>query len=145
MLFARFDWFLNLGISSTIHLLAVSGGKKNGARTPFYWESNAKKHREVDTFCFVFCFVFAPLLSLWEEMNDDKDTKLLLASEICTDSCPWTVSVPRSSQLPGTDNILGQLSVHISSPKVVYCLYIHLLAASGAKHVVRNPFPQKLK
>ena len=29
---ARFDWFLNLGISSTIHLLATSGGKKWRAR-----------------------------------------------------------------------------------------------------------------
>ena len=28
MLFARFDWFLNLGISSAIHLLATSRGKK---------------------------------------------------------------------------------------------------------------------
>ena len=34
VLFARFDWFLYLGISSTIHLLAVSG-EKSGARTPF--------------------------------------------------------------------------------------------------------------
>ena len=32
MLFARFDWFLNLGISSTIHLLAASGWKKCRAR-----------------------------------------------------------------------------------------------------------------
>ena len=28
MLFARFDWFLHLGISSAIHLLAASGEKK---------------------------------------------------------------------------------------------------------------------
>ena len=34
VLFARCDWFLKLGISSDIHLLAVSG--ENGARTPFY-------------------------------------------------------------------------------------------------------------
>ena len=27
VLFARFDWFLNLGISSAIHVLAASGGK----------------------------------------------------------------------------------------------------------------------
>ena len=34
-------------------------------------------------------------------------------------------SCPRANcSLLGTDNILGQLSVHISSPKVVYCLYI---------------------
>ena len=32
MLFARFDWFLNLGISSTILLLAASGWKKCRAR-----------------------------------------------------------------------------------------------------------------
>ena len=35
MLFARSDWFLNLGISSTIHLLAVSGEKKM-AREPHF-------------------------------------------------------------------------------------------------------------
>ena len=34
MLFARFDWFLYLGISSTIHLLAVSGEKI--AREPHF-------------------------------------------------------------------------------------------------------------
>ena len=32
VLFARFNWFLNLGISSTIHLLAASGWKKCRAR-----------------------------------------------------------------------------------------------------------------
>ena len=52
-------------------------------------------------------------------LKDSKNNKLLLASEICTNSCPWTLSVPQSSQLPSsncsllrTDNILGQLSVH---------------------------------
>ena len=35
MLFARFDWFLNLGISSTIHLLAASGWKKMSRETHF--------------------------------------------------------------------------------------------------------------
>ena len=35
MLFARFDWFLYGGISSSIHLLAASGGK-NAARDPFH-------------------------------------------------------------------------------------------------------------
>ena len=39
MLFARFDWFLNLGISSAIHLLAASGGK-NGAQNPFLQKIN---------------------------------------------------------------------------------------------------------
>ena len=34
MLFARFDWFLYLGISSTLHLLAVSGEKM--AREPHF-------------------------------------------------------------------------------------------------------------
>ena len=69
-------------------------------------------------------------------LKDDKDNKLLLALKICTDSCPWTLSVPWSSQLASRFalgqlfayqnrycNILGQLSVHISSPKVAYCLY----------------------
>ena len=35
VLFARFDWFLNLGISSTIHLLAASGRKKMARETHF--------------------------------------------------------------------------------------------------------------
>ena len=35
VLFARFDWFLNLGISSASYLMAASG-EKNGARTPYY-------------------------------------------------------------------------------------------------------------
>ena len=43
--------------------------------------------------------------------------------------CSSKLTFPRASlsgncSLLGTDNILGQLSVHISSPKVVYCLYI---------------------
>ena len=37
-------------------------------------------------------------------------------------SCP-RASLSGNCSLLGTDNILGQLSVHISSPKVVYCLY----------------------
>ena len=42
MLFARFDWFLNLGLSSAVHLLATSE-KKNGART----QSNIDIYRDV--------------------------------------------------------------------------------------------------
>ena len=58
-------------------------------------------------------------------LKDNKDNELLLASEICMNSCPWTLSVPQSPQLPksnsllGTDKILEQLSMH-SLPKVVY-------------------------
>ena len=40
-------------------------------------------------------------------------------------SCP-RASLSGNCSLLGTDNILGQLSVHISSPKVVHCLYTHL-------------------
>ena len=35
VLFARFDWFLNLGMSSDIHLLAASR-EKHDSRAPFY-------------------------------------------------------------------------------------------------------------
>ena len=54
------------------------------------------------------CFV--PLLIRCERkyLKDNKGNKLLLASEICTNSCPWTLSVPRSSQLPSSF-ALGQL------------------------------------
>ena len=57
---------------------------------------------------------------------------------LCTlalDIPPWTFSVPQSSQFPraslsencsllGTDNALGQISVHIFAPNRGYCLYI---------------------
>ena len=81
-------------------------------------------------FCFVFCFV-SPLLSLCEAyLKDNKHNKRLLVSETCKNSCPGTFlflkahSRPRANcSLLGTDNILGQLSVHVSSLSAVYCLY----------------------
>ena len=53
--------------------------------------------------------------------------------------CPWTWSVPRSSQFPraslsencsllGTDNVRGQISEHIFAPNGNYCLYIQTRA-----------------
>ena len=84
-------------------------------------------------------------------LKDDKDNKLLSASEICTDSCSWTWSVleahscPRASlsgncSLLGTDNILGQLSVHISSPKAVYCLHFSAIPQCGVWYAAVPPF-----
>ena len=44
-----------------------------------------------------------------------------MGEEICTDSCPRILSVPRSEQLScelrGTDNVQGQLFVHVSEAK----------------------------
>ena len=46
------------------------------------------------------------------------------ARKYAQDSCPWTLSVPRSSQLPESEIISSDnYPVHISSPNVVYCLY----------------------
>ena len=49
---------------------------------------------------------------------------------VCTDICPRTLSVPRSEQfsernceLQGTDNVQGQISVHIFAPNGGYCVY----------------------
>ena len=60
--------------------------------------------------CFVSCFVLFRGCFRCERkyLKDNKENKLLLASEICTNSCPWTLSVPRSSQLPSSF-ALGQL------------------------------------
>ena len=68
-------------------------------------------------------------------LKDNKHNSLNLALKICSDICPWTLSVPRSSQfsssfalencsLLGTDNVRGQISEHIFAPNEGYCLYI---------------------
>ena len=56
---------------------------------------------------------------------DNKHNSLNLALKISSDICPWTLSVPRSSQcsLLGTDNVRGQISEHIFAPNEGYCLY----------------------
>ena len=74
---------------------------------------------------------------------------------ISTDICPWTLSVPWCSQFPwatlsencsllGTDNVHGQISVHIFAWNGDYCLFIpltsnvlriHLFFGSGAGSV----------
>ena len=58
---------------------------------------------------------------------DNKDNSLNLAAKICSEICPWTLSVPRSSQIfssfaLGTDNVRGELSEHIFAPNEGYCL-----------------------
>ena len=68
-------------------------------------------------------------------LKDNKHNSLNLALKICSDICPWTLSVPRSEQIPrakleencsllGTDNVRGQISEHIFAPNEGYCLYI---------------------
>ena len=59
---------------------------------------------------------------------DNKHNSLNLAAKICSDICPWTLSVPRSSQFSssfalGTDNVHGQISEHIFAPNEGYCLF----------------------
>ena len=64
---------------------------------------------------------------------DNKHNSLNLAAEICSDICPWTLSVPRSSQFSSsfaleklfvTDNVRGQTSEHIFAPNEGYCLFV---------------------
>jgi len=43
--------------------------------------------------------------------------------KICSDICPWTLSVPRSSQF-SSSFALGKLFEHIFAPSEGYCLYI---------------------
>ena len=66
-------------------------------------KSNAIKHQEVDVFCFVLCFVLRRCFH-------------------CESKC--LKEIKARATLLGTDNILGQLSVHIFSPKVGYCKFI---------------------
>ena len=66
---------------------------------------------------------------------DNKHNSLNLAAKIGSDICPWTLSVPRSSQFSSsfalgklfasrTDNVRGQISEHIFAPNEGSCLYI---------------------
>ena len=96
--------------------------------------SSGRKYQEVNVFCCDISWWYCKstvwkchtlLLSLWEEILKDNKDKVLLASEICTNSCPWTLPVPRSPcSLLGTDKILGHQSLHISLPKGLYCLHV---------------------
>jgi len=61
---------------------------------------------------------------------DDKHNSLNLAARVCSDVCPWTLSVPRGSQfsssfalgklLLGTDGVRGRVSEHIFAPNEGY-------------------------
>ena len=70
--------------------------------------------------------------------KDNKHNSLYLALKICLDICPWTLSVPQSSQfststlsenylLLGTDNVHGQISLCSFAPNGGYCLHSALL------------------
>ena len=76
----------------------------------------------------------------WSEkyLKDNKHNSLYLALKICLDICPWTLSVPQSSQFSSrtlsenclllrTDNVHGQISPCIFAPNGGYCLHSALL------------------
>ena len=73
---------------------------------------------------------------------DHKHNSLNLAAKICSDICPWTLSVPRSSQFSSncsllrTDNVHGQISEHIVAPNEGYCLYNRLVSRRLSCYVV---------
>ena len=67
---------------------------------------------------------------------DNKHNSLNFAAKICSDICPWTLSVPRSSQFSSSfalgklfasrkDYVRGQISEHIFAPNEGYCLLMH--------------------
>ena len=76
-------------------------------------------------------------------LKDDEHSSLYLVrkyARIFVSICPWTLSVPQSSQffpratlskncsLLGTDNVRGQTSKHIFTPvEAIFYIYIHLL------------------
>ena len=98
-------------------------------------------------FCFVFCFVvlfhaaaFAVRGNIWRVIKTrnyfwlPKYARIVVLGHylfLKAHSCPRA-----NCLLLGTDNILGQLSVHISSPKVVYCLCIRALTG-----ILYFPYP----
>ena len=59
---------------------------------------------------------------------DTKHNSVNLAAKICSDICPSTLSLPRSSLFGflGTDDVAGQICEHIFAPNEGYCLYIYL-------------------
>ena len=99
--------FPKLGPPPSPHTMLLQGGQKRSSVPLLLTRIVAPRSRRV-LLRVLFCFV--PLLIRCERkyLKDNKDNKLLLASEICTNSCPWTLSVPRSSQLPSSF-ALGQL------------------------------------
>ena len=55
---------------------------------------------------------YSPNARCEKYLKNNKHNNLHLALKICSDICPWTLSVPRSSQfssLLGTDNVRGQI------------------------------------
>ena len=58
---------------------------------------------------------------------DNKHNSLNLAATICSDICPWILSVPRSSQFSSSfalGTVCRQISEHIFAPNEGYCLFI---------------------
>ena len=92
--------------------------------------NSARKHQEVDVFCFVFCFVlfcaaaFAVRGNIWRIIKTINYFRLRKYARIVVLGHDLFLEAHSSRSLLGTDNILGQLSMHISSPKVVYCFFI---------------------
>ena len=72
------------------------------------------QHKWIVVFVGFDCFLNLGIYKQWTTLGE----------EVCTDSCPRILSVPRSEQslegnceLRGTNNVQGQLSVHISEAK----------------------------
>ena len=81
---------------------------------------------------------------------DNKHNSLNLAAKICSDICPWTLSVPRSLQfsssftlgncsLRGTDNVRGQISEHIlgQMKAIVYIFTVLLTERKMARRFAK--------
>ena len=87
-----------------------------------------RSRRALLRFSFFFFVLFSRRCFRCERkyLEDDKDNKLLWARKYARIVVlgHYLFLEAYNCSLLGADNILGQLSVHISSPKVVYCLYI---------------------
>ena len=71
---------------------------------------------------------------------DTNHNSVNLAAKVCSDICPWTLSVPRSSLFGffGTDDVAGQICEHIFAPNEGYCLYIYIFIYSLFSMFISN-------
>ena len=60
------------------------------------------------------------LKNIWWLINEQYPP---FGAKICSDICLRQLSVPRSEELWGTDNVQGQISKEIFAPNGGYCLY----------------------
>ena len=76
---------------------------------------------------------------------DNKHNSLNLAAKICSDICPWTLSVPRSSrktvrfseQIMSADKYQSIFSHQMKAIVYIY-IYIYYMASSASEQYAAN-------